>query len=359
MPERVLIASDQKRGHENQSRVLSRMLGDSDPLVMHLRQGAAGLLLRARMALGGRSALSQAQAADAVKRFLTPEKPGAFRHLAQEVKDAGGGLRLFCVSSGTAAATMNLALARLLGARSVVNMTPSLLPRKHFDLNVVPSHDLQEGASLPGNVVLTPLALGYHDTTAAEFLAGRLCRESGLDRDGRYAALAIGGPSRSAPWQRDVVLGGLAKMLEYAEKAQCRLFVTTSRRTPDWCAAWLKEHYAGDPSVAYFLDASSDSLNPLPAFCELAQVMFVTGDSFSMVSEVIHAGHKPLVLAVSQAPGSGKIARSLNMLEQRGLAVLLGPNAQGSDFESAIADRGAPNKYYDELRREVRARLGL
>ena len=58
MRSRCVIISDTKRGHENQSRVLARMLGDSDPLVMNLRPrirngGLAELSLRIRMALLG------------------------------------------------------------------------------------------------------------------------------------------------------------------------------------------------------------------------------------------------------------------------------------------------------------------
>jgi mitochondrial fission protein ELM1 len=275
------------------------------------------------------------------------------------VKERMAELTLFTVSSGTPAATLNLVLARMLGARSVVNMTPSLLPRRHFALNVVPAHDVTAGTRLPANVVVTPLALGYHERAAAELMAGQLAVEHRLERAARYWGVAIGGPSRACPWVGDRILDELAALHGLAKQHGAELLVTTSRRTPAYCTAWLRKHYLGSPQLAYFLDAAEDPLNPLPALYELSVRMFVTTDSFSMVSEAVHAGHRPVLLRVRVGCPPGKLGRALTMLEGKGLAVLGDEDAGLAARLLAEPGRADPNRHYEMLSGQVRAKLGL
>jgi len=150
------------------------MLGDLNPLMMQLRPsvkdgGFAEVMLRLRFAWFGNASLRQADAAGLVRSMLKPESGEEFRKFAAAASAKGAGHpRIFTVSSGTPSATMSLLLARLLSAQAVVNMTPSLLPRRRFDLNIVPEHDLASRPAGSDNVVATPLALGYHDRAAAE-----------------------------------------------------------------------------------------------------------------------------------------------------------------------------------------------
>jgi hypothetical protein len=364
MSVRVVITSDGKRGHENQSRVVARMLGDHAPLVLLLRErvrngGAEELAWRLRLRLAGPAALAQPSAAQAVQRLLQPEDPAAFREFAKQAAGYASAGRLFTISTGTPPATCNLILARLLGAKPLACMTPSLLPRQLFTLSIVPQHDLP-GADPPG-VASTPLALGCFDAAAAALLAGTLCVEYGLARGRLYWGVAVGGPSKACPWHGDRVLDELAELYGLA-KGQCaQLLVTTSRRTPEYITAWIKQHFQNSPHAPYVLDASADPLNPLPAFYDLCQRMFVTGDSFSMVSEAVHAGHTPVILRTSPLPPPGKLTRALAGLAQAGQAVLALDDEESLALRVARQPeaRGAANAEYERLRGEVRSRLGL
>lgn len=265
-----------------------------------------------------------------------------------------GAMRLFSVSTGTPPATCNLVLAAMLGAQPVVNMTPSLLPRKLFALNIVPEHDLQNVTALSANIAPALLALGYHDAAAAQHLAGRICAEQGLDPAGRYLGLAIGGPSKSVNWDGAHVAAQLAQLCAWARQAGWRILATTSRRTPPQLAASLAQQSGPEGAVAYLLDAARDPLNPLPAFYELCQAIAVSADSFSMACEAVHAGHCPVLLTTAPAPKPGKLARSLDLLAARGLSAT--PEAL---LAGRLPARGTPNMHYEELARGVRERLGL
>jgi mitochondrial fission protein ELM1 len=361
---RVVIASDDKRGHENQSRVVARILGDTEPLVLHLRPGAADLALRLQFMLFGTHSMSTLRAADIVRRSLQPEQPAGFRAFAHEYRQAQGKLRLFTVSTGTRAAAYNLVLSRMLSAIPVVNMTPSLLPRKLFELNIVPEHDVSRERNVPANVLTTTLALGYHDTQAAQLLASRLAMEHGLDERGNYLGVCIGGPTRDIPYPAGWCEQLLRQLLAAAKPAGLRLLITTSRRTAVEDTKALVALAESNPDVAYFLDANADPLNPLPAFYELARVMAITADSYSMVSEAIHAGHTPLVLEPPGAKTDAKVVRSLERLKEKGLLNLI-TAGDGSTAEQLSAQltapphRQQPNGPYGQLRTAVREYFSL
>lgn len=378
---RVIIVSDAKRGHENQSRVLARILGDSEPLLMLLRNPEGGLaehVLRARFALFGRRAMSRLEAAAAVPRLLRPDAAAAFRELAGEIK---GSARVFTVSTGTPPATLNLLLARLLDVPAVCVMTPSLLPRRRFDLCVVPQHDLTENDSGTDalvrrssvnpltdegvrptmqhhtlrrhTMIATPMALSYHDSAAAQLQASQLAREGGFDPTGRYWALALGGPSRGAGWSDELMAAQLDAFLAQARRAGARLLVTNSRRTPDSFTAHIRAATADRAS--YFLDGRDDPRNPLPAFYELAEAVAVSADSFSMVCEAVQAGFRPYLLQPD--PIGPRLLRGLQALEQRGLVELDSRTNEG--LRAVQVGRGEPNRFYAELRQDVRAALGI
>ena len=356
---RAVVVSDGKRGHENQSRVLARMLGDAEPVVLRIRSFGGEPALRLWLAVNGRRGLSQAVAARVVQRCLAPEDTAVFRSLAHEYRESRGSMRLITVSSGTAAASFNLVASRLFNAPAVVNMTPSLLPRRWFDVNVVPEHDLREGAALPPNVLATPLALGYYDEPHARLEAADLCRGQGLDPGGNYLALALGGPSASSPWEDAFVIECIDRLLQDASRSGVRCLATTSRRTPRACAAHLAERYAARSELAYLLDAAVDPVNPLPAFYALAQAVVVSADSFSMVCEAIHAGLHPVVLSTARQEGRGKLARALSKLETSGRITRISRPQDVGNWREGAQRRSPPNESYFSLRVQLLAKLGL
>jgi mitochondrial fission protein ELM1 len=362
---RVVIASDGKRGHENQSRVLARMLGDTEPLIMHLRNPEGGLaerLLRARFALLGPPSLSQRETAALVRTHLKPESPDEFRDFATDIGKHRANYRVFTVSTGTPPATMNLLLARLLDAEPLCVMTPSMLPRKLFRLQIVPQHDV--GGKAPENVVTHPLALSYFDQQRAEHIASIVLKESKLGSGTNFLAFAIGNISA---WP-DPIEEVFTAVREIALKHSYKLLLTTSRRTSPLHMNLLKEFVTDkNPGlVAHLVDAAVNPLNPLPGYYELAERVLVTGDSFSMVCESIQAGHQPVV-DVRQS--SAKLRRSLKLLAAGGLiqsldtskfagnvGLLTGYPARWAGTPGRIFE---PNQFYNQLRNEIRARLGL
>jgi mitochondrial fission protein ELM1 len=247
---------------------------------------------------------------------------------------------------------MNLVLTRLLYAQSIVNMTPSLLPLNYFDAAVLPDHDLAPNFELRPNTLVTPLALGYHDTAQAQFLAGTLAREYGFDPAGRYIGLALGGPSRHSPWTQSTVLHGLQLLLAAAQASGSQILATNSRRTPEWCTQWLEaQRKAG--ALAAFIDANKDSRNPLPALYELCWQLHISADSISMISEAVHAGHRPVLHATAPGGPRGKLRRFINNLASGGDVFSLGSALPAESLRRPERI----NAVYEKLRRQLRELL--
>jgi len=362
MAVRAVLVTDGKRGHENQGRVAATMVGDGTPLVMKLRDsvkegGPAEWFLRMRLRLAGQRRLSSEAAARIVRRYLVPEDNQAFRDFAEDVHK-GEIERVVVASAGTPPATFNLVVSAMLRATSVVVMTPSLLPRTLFGLNIIPAHDWHDGDP-PTNVIIATLSLAHFDVNAAEHLAAQLRRENDLPLSSVYWGLALGGPSKSGPWHEDHLQMQFAAIFEAARRTGARLMVTTSRRTPPWCTPWFKARMEEGAPIAYFLDAAQDPLNPLPAFYVLCRRMLVTADSFSMVSEAANAGFRVDLITTSAIPRTGKLGQSLGSLIELGIAIEFAPESATAGTEGEDTRPWTYNWHYNELRNAVRFKLGL
>lgn len=339
-------------------------------MIVTLRKDFNELPLRLRFASMGRGAVTKAGARGLVERKMFDELPIGLSTMGNGRLPQDKELRIFTVSTGTTVATANLVLARMLSADPVVCMTPSLLPRKLFKLNLVPPHDVKDRDHVPDNVIVTPTALSYHDELSSFDMANELARQNNLNPEFEYLAVAIGGPSNSAPWREETVIDGLKEILKTAEVHDQKLLVSTSRRTPDWCRNWLIANYVGNPAVAYFLDASKSEENPLPGFFVLADGVVVTCDSFSMVGEAVNSGHRPIVIKVNEPPQSVKEAEfKVEKLDKMNRAVMTLSNEGLVDIANdAFEIRGCiirrtrrkkPNLLFERVMDAVRQRLNI
>ena len=298
----------------------------------------------------GAAALSPLRAADIVRRSLQPERPEVFRAFAHDYRQAQGQLRLFSVSTGTPPATYNLVLARMLRARPIVNMTPSLLPRRLFELNIVPGARCGGRDSLPRRTS-SRRRWRWAITTARRrrpWPRGWRANKASMNTDS-YLGVCIGGPTPDIPYPAGWCERSAAPAAQRSGAPGLRLLITTSRRTPERDTAAIAAAVAGNPQCAYFLDAHADPLNPLPAFYELSRAMVITADSYSMVSESIHAGHQPLVLVPPHAKRDAKVhaarcsgSRQKDMLRLSTDAARL-PLTPAAAQIAAIAPRGQAN----------------
>lgn len=339
---RVLIITDGKKGHYNQSAALARALSPDviDSFEPKFRSPASEASVRLISNLYG-IVPGWRPSVPLIKRYLTDAS------FATLLRLLGAGRPDAVISSGTTTAVVNAAVAATAKAFSAVNMRPSLVPLRLFDFVVLPRHDIGRGR-LPSNAVATDLAPYWFDDADADADA-EVLKQTGLGVEKEFIGVCVGGSSHHGELGAFGVAEVITPLLKLCYESGMQLAVTTSRRTSSEEEQYLMSAHSTKPDVlAYLLIASKDQFNPLPAFCRAAKAIVVTADSISMVSETIHGGRRPLVVAVSPIEHSRTKAFYDNITMQK-YAILTDPSGIPGALERVIR-RGADIEF-DEMRR--------
>ena len=212
-----------------------------------------------------------------------------------------------------------LAARRARGGRVVVLMNPTL-PRRWFDLCVVPAHD---GVAAADRTLVTQGVLTPVRPTA--------------DRDPRAGLVLLGGPSRHHAWDTADMVARLA-VLPARRPAVTRWRVLTSARTP----ADLRAALAGDPRLAAFGFDPADRTALIEALSRCGEV-WVSEDSVSMLYDALSSGACTGLLPVPRRR-PGRVARNVDALVASGrLAApgtyeLTAPETQPLNEAARVAD---------------------
>ena len=287
MGTRILILTDGKAGHENQSRAFARGLGgDAELLSVSFKSKLHKALSYLLDHLGVRTlALFDGLAAFASKDAAA----------ASDVSVVLG------TGSGTFYAAK--ALARRLGARCGVILYPRGYQISSFDCILAPSFDRPPKApnvvEIPANLVANDAA--FYEKGVAEFRA----RTSVTPE----VAVIVGGPNKCSTLTADWMKARLDEIFKLpGAKA-----VTTSRRTPPDVEA-LVDSYPWDYKLIY----SQDHFNPIPAFVSLAKRLYVTAESTGMLSEACTFGSAEVFALDNLNPGPHKFRRFVEDLAANG-----------------------------------------
>ena len=287
MGTRILILTDGKAGHENQSRAFARGLGgDAELLSVSFKSKFHKALSYLLDHLGVRTlALFDGLAAFASK----------------DAAAASGVSVVLGTGSGTFYAAK--ALARRLGARCGVILYPRGYQISSFDCILAPSFDRPPKApnvvEIPANLVANDAA--FYEKGVAEFRA----RTSVTPE----VAVIVGGPNKCSTLTADWMKARLDEIFKLpGAKA-----VTTSRRTPPDVEA-LVDSYPWDYKLIY----SKDHFNPIPAFVSLAKRLYVTAESTGMLSEACTFGSAEVFALDNLNPGPHKFRRFVEDLAANG-----------------------------------------
>lgn len=290
---KILILTDGKAGHENQSRALVRALGcAADVVSVSFRSRAAKMASYLADRLGIRT-----------PRLFTTARPVA-----------GGYAAVVGTGSGTFYAAKTL--ARRLGVKVGVVLYPRGYDIGSFDCILAPAFD---NPPARGNIVTIPANLvandaAFYDKGVEAFRAhyARANARPLAEGDGvSAAAVIVGGPNKCSTMTPAWMKARLDEV--FAANAGARLWVTTSRRTPKDVEA-VVDSYPWDYRLIY----SRDRFNPIPAFVRLATRLYVTAESTGMLSECCTCGTAEVFALDNLNPGPHKFRRFVENLAQGG-----------------------------------------
>ena len=271
----ILILSDSKPGHLNQSLAFASLLGCRYQV---RRVAFRNRLLKLVSYLFDR---------------LRIRSSGLFKYTG-DLPSAR-----MVVSTGSETYYANRVIARTISAFSVVLMWPAGY-RADFDLIIAQQHDnpppRDNLLTLPVNLS-APVATGLVQSGPA----GAPC-----------IAIIIGGPSKHFRFDLNRLEQQLQQIFHLFPDGD--FLVTTSRRTPLAVDALLEKL-----PFRYRLLYSQSQDNPIADFLALADVLFITEDSTSMVSEAVCWGKANVeVLPLAAAAGRNKICTMIGRLAKQG-----------------------------------------
>lgn len=226
-------------------------------------------------------------------------------------------------------------------------MDPGWPGRGDFDLIVVPRHDRSGDAPNVLRVTGAP-----HRVTEARLSLSRVAWESRLSgiASPRIAVL-VGGTTRKFPFTeaRAAALG--AAVAGLAAEIGGHILATTSRRTG---AAAEAAFLAKLPPDAWVYRWGDSGENPYFGLLAWADVIVVTGDSMSMLSEACGTA-TPVLVDAPAGTTSAKHARLHAVLAASRRALPLTPHAAELALAVATMDR-TPLNAADEVAAELRKR---
>lgn len=329
---KILILTDGKAGHENQSRAFARALGGEAEIRQvrfksRLHKALSYLFDR----IGLRTSMLFSLGAPVGGRQHSCECD-AGGHEPSHSAETGSNCS-FDVVIGTGSGTFYAAktLASTIGAKCGVVLYPRGYDIASFDCILAPSFDCPPAApnvlEIPANLVASDAA--FYEQGVAAFLEhyGRSARpvESSPSFDGRtvfgqhrIVAVIVGGPNKCSTltpeWMRECLAEIFAgNQPTPSDPRPVKFWVTTSRRTPPDVEK-LVDSFPWDYKLIY----SRDHFNPIPAFVSLADVLHVTAESTGMLSEACTFGTAEVRALDNLNPGPHKFRRFLENLAENG-----------------------------------------
>ena len=293
---KVLILTDGKAGHENQSKAFARALGcEFDLVEIHFKSKLAKALSYLLDWLG----VLNTNLTD-----LTDSKKRDY-------------VAVIGTGSGTFYAAK--AVAKKLGVKCGVVLYPRGYDVKSFDCVLAPAFDRPKAAAnvieIPANLVANDEA--FYSKGIEDFKAhyGK-CSNGGVFECSNAEAVIIGGPNKCStmtPEWMKAQLDAIFNSKPQTSNLKPEFWVTTSRRTPPDVEA-VVDSYPWNYKLLY----SKDHFNPIPAFVKLAKKLYVTAESTGMLSEACTFGSAEVVALDNLNPGPHKFRRFVDDLRKGG-----------------------------------------
>lgn len=280
----ALIISDGKPGHFNQSIALCKHLG------LEYEIAEVSYKNRARKALS--------YLLDRIGVY----SDNLYSISSLEFQASNFGL---LISTGSTTYYANKVMAKRFGLPNVAILYPKGY-RLDFSHILCPAYDHPPKRD---NITALPLNLcaaetRFFEDKAADFLARHIQSKPSV-------GVIIGGPSAVSEIDPDGIRNQLEQIFKLSEGME--RWVTTSRRTPAEV-----ERIIEILPFDYKLINSRDPYNPIPAFIQLCDRLFVTSDSASMISECASFGSaKVEVLMNRQLKSPNKFEELIHGLVDR------------------------------------------
>jgi Kdo2-lipid IVA lauroyltransferase/acyltransferase len=254
------------------------------------------------------------------KFFFKPETAKAIEEASAD----------FIISAGSSLVPLNISLARDNCAKSVVLMKPPFpFNLFHIELNIVPAHDRGMISADSFRTLLAPSGL---DKEALQSDAGKFGKTLRDASKVRYS-IFLGGDTRNFKMKINDIQRLFEEMENITEAGD--YLVTTSRRTSDEITVFLKNQIRHKKRCQAVIVAKEDTRpEVVGGMMALADILIVTEDSISMISEALRSGKKVVVLTFDSRGLPTKHRRFREILARESAIVITKPEKLKETLEA-------------------------
>jgi KDO2-lipid IV(A) lauroyltransferase len=300
----ILILSDGKAGHLRQSEALARIVAgyykekavDTD--IKTVKIGFKNNISRILMVLSGcLSGKYICQGCLFCLKSLVPKQ--IYASLISQKPD-------IVISCGSGLAPVNYLISRENHAKSFVIMKPSIFNPDRFDLVVQPKHDNPPERK---NIVVTDAALNLIDEKYLQEEAEKLSQQTAIKRSSKekYIGVLIGGDTKQFILKPQDISIVLSQLKSASQKMDCRILVSTSRRTTPEIEALIKNELKDNDRCSLLIIANEKNYSfAVGGILGLSDAVVASPESISMISEAVNSRKHVVVFAAASVKGRHK-----------------------------------------------------
>ena len=292
-PKKIVILSDGKPGHYNQSLGIMDQLSDDEYQLVEInfRSKWHDNILRIFLSLFPGGKLTDKVIWSILFFSLTEETISKLKNI-QSVA--------LILSTGSSVAAVNLLLGQLLDAKTVTCRPPSPVGTRQFDLAILPRLYWRQPERI--NVCRT---LGVPNRISPERLEHfRPLSQKVASSQRSKIGLLIGGNSPLHNMSKKVATRWMDFLLQLVKSRKWQVLLSTSRRTPkvieEYIADIVKDRNDDFPINLFSHQTPSSSQFKFEHILANSDLLLVTEDSFSMVCEACSSGKPVVILEVER-----------------------------------------------------------
>ncbi|MFC1666783.1 ELM1/GtrOC1 family putative glycosyltransferase [Candidatus Omnitrophota bacterium] len=348
----VLVLSDKKPGHFNQAMAVADMVEEA----LGARLKARGIKERAlikihnvelefknrftRVLLDLCSLFAGKRCQGSLKCLSFCLKKETFDEIKNNYAD-------IVVSCGRSLVAANIFLKYENNAKNIVMMKPGLGRSRKFDLVVLPRHDIslkpcsfsdRIGKDEPRspNLLVTEVAPNRVTEAAIE----RALTGLGVGVKKKGLGVLIGGDAKNFKLEKETVEKVIDGVMKIAEEKDLDVFVTTSRRTSREIDIFLKQSLKNNSRCKLLVIANEKNIDGIvPEIFGLSEIVIVSPDSVSMISEAASSGRYTVVFRTEKPRRIGE-----RKITKHDFAIL---NLEAQDYIKSAT----PDEIYNTIKR--------
>lgn len=211
------------------------------------------------------------------------------------------------ISAGSSMAAPNIFWGKIKGAKSISCGIPSLIGVYPFDLAFVP---INKNPPQRENVSVT---MGTAHRLVKEKIREEVSRwkkrsELRGEIKNPCIGLILGGPVRNLEMDSGFLIKVLREIKNFAQENDGEIISATSRRTPNEVEKALRNELGASEVCRFLILAGEEKENPIPMMAGLCDLLVVSEDSATMISELASSHPRVLVTGLKKKRKNRSVA---------------------------------------------------